>query len=174
MPAPKAKKAPAKRGRPSPYDPQRHPDIARALALAGSVDRDIARLLGVSERTLNAWKKHPEFLQALKGGKDPANERIKNAVFRSAEGEEYTETKTIIRVVKGKEVVDRIERTTKQRPPNMMAANMWLNSRDEEWRHSQRDEIDLNATITDTRGEEARKKIEAACGGKAKKGKVGK
>lgn len=63
----------AKRGRPSPYKPDFHPQDFLRLSEQGRVVAQIARDWKVSRSTLYEWKeKYPEFSDALKKGKEYA------------------------------------------------------------------------------------------------------
>jgi hypothetical protein len=58
---------------------------ARKLCLLGAIDRDLARIFQVSERTINRWKRqHPEFCAALKAGKAAADGEVAEALFKKA------------------------------------------------------------------------------------------
>jgi hypothetical protein len=61
------------------------PELARKLCLLGAVDRDLARVFEVSERTINRWKRqHPEFADALLAGKAEADGAVAEALYRKA------------------------------------------------------------------------------------------
>lgn len=78
------KKTTKKTGRPSKYDHSLTADVKR-LAEAGATDLEIAEEIGVTERTVYHWKKkHPDFFQALKEGKDPADDLIETSLFLNA------------------------------------------------------------------------------------------
>lgn len=58
---------------------------ARKLCLLGAIDRDLGRYFGVSERTINRWKKqHPEFADALRQGKAAADAEVAEALHAKA------------------------------------------------------------------------------------------
>ena len=60
-------------GRKSAYK-EEYNQLAENYALLGATDKEMANLFGVTERTLNQWKKdYPEFLQSLKKGKSIAD-----------------------------------------------------------------------------------------------------
>lgn len=72
-------------GAPSKYDPELHPDQAFKFALLGLTERQIAGVLGISEVTLNTWKKaHPEFAEALHKGKEPADAEVAHSLYERA------------------------------------------------------------------------------------------
>lgn len=55
-------------------------------ASLGLTDAEIAIILGISERTLNYWKKNPEFLQSLKRGKLKADLKVTQSLYHKAIG----------------------------------------------------------------------------------------
>lgn len=74
-------------GRPSGYDPERHPLIVAALVSAGAPDREIARLLGVAPSTLTHWKaEHIEFLNAYEASGDVLNKALEGTAIQRALG----------------------------------------------------------------------------------------
>jgi len=82
----------AKVGRPSLYDPKLHPKLGYWLAQAGLTDEQIAEELSVHVDTLYQWRKvHPEFSEALKGGKAAPDDEVEGALLRRAKGFKYIE-----------------------------------------------------------------------------------
>lgn len=136
-PKPRKKSVKQKRGQPSRYDIDWHPEIARGLALGGHTDVTIARYFGVTEQTLNNWKHaHPEFFESLKGGKEPADKQVENALYRSALGDEWEEvTREYEFEGKGRKrtkVLVKEKAVTKRRAPNVTAGIFWLKNRQSE------------------------------------------
>jgi len=123
-------------GRPSPYDPERHPIWAEGLAKLGKIEDDIAAAMGIHVSTLRDWKKkHPEFSVALKIGKSEADTRVENSLFKRAIGYEYEEVKTV-------NDGERVEKTIKQVAPDVTAQIFWLkNRKPEEWRDKVHQEV---------------------------------
>lgn len=118
-------------GRPKDYDPDLHPWLAETLAAAGLTDAEIAGRLGKAEKTIENWKKYPEFLQALKRGKKPANEQVKRSLFQRAIGYSYPSEEVFCAFGK----VTRVA-TMKHCPPDVTAGVFWLCNRDREnWKH---------------------------------------
>lgn len=97
----------------------------------GLTEKQIAKNMGCSLSTLNAWKKdHPEILQSLKKGKEVSDFEVENALYKRATGYEIEETVT--KTVKGKEVTETVK---KRIPPDTTAAIFWLkNRRPDRWR----------------------------------------
>lgn len=116
--------------RPSSYKPE-FAEQAGKLCLLGATDMEIADFFKVDVRTIYRWKgEHEAFCQALKAGKDEADERVVRSLFARANGFEHDEVD--IRVVAGKIVKTPIR---KHYPPDTVAAIFWLkNRRKEDWR----------------------------------------
>ena len=73
-------------GRPTDYRPE-YPELAATMALSGATDAEIAEEFDVSVTTLYAWRaKYPEFLAALKYGKENANDRVERSLYHRAVG----------------------------------------------------------------------------------------
>lgn len=88
------KKEPAKAkhpgGRPTKYQEKLCCQIARLGVKAGLTELQIAGEIGVSEQTLNAWKKeHAEFLEALKGSRLDTLENMERSLYRRGMGFHY-------------------------------------------------------------------------------------
>lgn len=66
-------------------------------AMDGLTDEDIAENIGINRATLYDWKKRfPDIDNALKKGKETADRRVENALFKRALGYEYEEKKYIM------------------------------------------------------------------------------
>lgn len=117
-------------GRPSKFQPE---FVAQAekLCKLGATDMEIADFFEVDVRTLYRWKaEHEGFCQALKSGKDQADERVERSLFARAIGYEHDDMD--IRVVEGVVVQTPIR---KHYPPDTTAGIFWLkNRRSAEWR----------------------------------------
>lgn len=111
---------------------------AEKLCKLGATDMEIADFFEVEVRTLYRWKaEHPEFCQALKAGKEVADERVERSLYARANGYEHDEVD--IRVV-DKEIVQTPIR--KYYPPDTTAAIFWLkNRRPEQWRETKAVEL---------------------------------
>jgi DNA-binding XRE family transcriptional regulator len=76
--------------RPTDYR-EEHCVKAFGFALLGYTDAQLAKYFNVSEQTLNTWKKkHPEFLESLKAGKDEADSAVVNSLYEKALGGDTT------------------------------------------------------------------------------------
>ena len=130
-------------GRPSKFKPE-FVTQAEKLCTIGLTDAELASFFEVSEVTLNAWKhKHPEFLNALKVGKDEADTRVERSLYHRAIGYSHPEEKIFN---DGGEPL--IVPTTKHYPPDTTAAIFWLkNRKTAEWRDKQDHEHSGNITV---------------------------
>jgi hypothetical protein len=117
-------------GRPSKFQPE-FIGQAEKLCKLGATDMEIADFFEVDVRTLYRWKaEHEGFCQALKSGKDQADERVERSLFARAIGYEHDDMD--IRVVDGVVVQTPIR---KHYPPDTTAGIFWLkNRRSTEWR----------------------------------------
>jgi hypothetical protein len=116
--------------RPTDYDPD-YVRQAGKLCRLGATDQEIADFFEVNVRTIYRWKgEHDEFCQALKAGKEEADNRVERSLFARANGYEHDEVD--IRVV-GQEIVQ--TQIRKFYPPDTTAAIFWLkNRKPAEWR----------------------------------------
>ncbi|MDO5653127.1 MAG: helix-turn-helix domain-containing protein [Brachymonas sp.] len=141
-PASKAqvKRNTAKRGpgRPSSYR-EHYADQAYKLTLLGATDAQLGNFFEVSEQTINTWKKvYPAFLESIKRGKDVADARVAEALFKRATG--YSHPDTHISNYQGEVTITPIE---KHYPPDPASMIFWLKNRQpESWRD--RVEADIN------------------------------
>jgi hypothetical protein len=111
-------------GRPTKYKSDYAKQAAKLCAL-GATDADIADFFEVSRSTVNLWKiEFPEFSDALKTGKEPANERVKMSLYHRACG--YSHPDVDIKVIEGQIVTTEI---IKHYPPDTTACIFWLKNR---------------------------------------------
>lgn len=100
------------------------------LGRKGLTDAEIAQVVGVDERTINNWKKSPEFFQSLKEAKEQADAIIERSLFERAAGYEHSETKVFVH--EGKIITKDI---TKHVPPDPACIIFWLKNRNpDRWR----------------------------------------
>jgi len=129
--------AEVKLGRPSIYDPERHPGEAEYYAGEGMTNQEIASSMGIATSTLSEWMRiHPLFSDAVKRGKQIADDKVEKSLYKRAIGQYVEETK---RVDDGSSV--RIETTSKY-IADTTAMIFWLkNRKPQEWRDKQQTEI---------------------------------
>jgi hypothetical protein len=129
--AKKKKTAPVKirkaRGAPTKYDPDIHPIKGWTLAQKGCINKEIAAGLRISTATLASWvKKFPEFLSAIKEGKEVADGKVAKALYKRAIGYKIPEKK----VTQNADGSIRKEVTEKEICPDVTAIKFWLTNRD--------------------------------------------
>lgn len=120
----------ARRGRPTLYRDE-FAEQVRKLCRLGATDVELAEFFGVSEQTLNAWKKaHPEFLESITRGKMAADAEVADRLHQRALG--YSHPAVKIMTVAGKVVR---EEYIQHYPPDTTAVIFWLkNRRPDRWR----------------------------------------
>ena len=130
-------------GRPSSFKPA-FVEQGRKLAELGATDREIADFFGVAERTIHRWQHDfPEFCQALKVGKDAADDRVEKSLYRRAVG--YSHDAVKIMQFQGQEIMVPYE---EHHAPDVTACIFWLkNRRREQWRDRQDMEHSGSVTI---------------------------
>ncbi|HFI0389150.1 TPA: transposase [Streptococcus suis] len=114
--------------------------LIEGWARDGLTDKDISQNIGISESTLNAWKKQfPEFSESLKKNKEVADRQVENALHKSAVGYYYEED-----VVTNQGDVVTVKKYSK---PNVTAGIFWVKNRmPDKWRDKQEIE-QTNRTI---------------------------
>lgn len=111
-------------GRPSSFRPE-YCEQANKLCKLGAIDAEMAEFFGVSEVTLNAWKRaHPEFLNALKAGKLLADAEVGQKLYERALGYSHPEVH-----VSNFQGLITLTDLTKHYPPDSTAAIFWLKNR---------------------------------------------
>lgn len=124
--------------RPSKFKPE-FVEQATKLTKLGATDREVADFFGVEERTLYRWKNdYPELCQALKIGKEAADARVEQSLYRKALGYSHDAVKIAINASGEVTQVPYVEHF----PPDTTAAIFWLkNRKPEEWRDVKAQEI---------------------------------
>ena len=114
--------------------------LIEGWARDGLTDKDISQNIGISESTLNTWKKQfPEFSESLKKGKEVVDRQVENALHKSAVGYYYEED-----VVTNQGDVVTVKKYSK---PNVTAGIFWVKNRmPDKWRDKQEIE-QTNRTI---------------------------
>lgn len=118
--------------RPSKYKPE-FATQAEKLCQLGATDQEIADFFEVDVRTIYRWKADFEpFCQALKSGKDMADDRVERSLFQRAVGYEQDEVKIFMPGGASEPVYAPFRAKV---APDVTAAIFWLkNRRGEEWR----------------------------------------
>jgi len=136
-------KEPAKTGRPTKFNPEMERQ-SKTLAEKGFTDKEIAEVIGITEQTLNNWKKsQPEFFESLKDWKEKADRKVERSLYERACGYKHPE----VHISNYQGVITTTD-ITKQYPPDTTAAIFWLKNRDKEhWRD--KSEVDYKLNIDD-------------------------
>ncbi len=127
----------------------------RNWCMQGKTNEDMCELLGISPDSWYTYmKEHDELNVIVSAGKSVIDNRVENAVLKTALGFEYEEIKTIIEEDRNGKKRTRIEKTKKYMPPNPTAQAFWLkNRKKDEW--GDRKEI-----VFDTKGQEEERKLQ--------------
>ena len=129
--------------RKSKYDTHVKPYLEeiQGWAMSGLTDEQIADNLGLSARTLYDYKnKYPQFLQALKKGKDIADAQVVNSLFRLATGFNYHEETTT--------PTGEVVTVQKYSKPNTTATIFWLKNRQpDRWRDKTEVKADIAQSV---------------------------
>ena len=125
-------------GRPTTYRAE-YAEQAYKYCLLGATDAQLSDFFGVSEQTINLWKKrHSKFFESIKAGKAVADAEVADKLYQRAKGYSHPEEK----VFNNQGEVVRAE-TVKHYPPDPTAAIFWLKNRQKKnWR----DKHDLEHT----------------------------
>ncbi len=119
-------------GRPTDYRAS-HVKEAEKLAKLGATDNDIANFFEVDPATIWRWKKeHDAFCNALKRGKQLADDTVQDRLFKRATGYSHAAVKVFMPAGAEKPVyAPYIEHF----PPDPTSMIFWLkNRRPDEWR----------------------------------------
>ena len=141
-----AKKAKNRGGRPTRYKAE-YNEQAYKLCLLGATDEEMADFFGVSEVTINTWKKNKKgFLESLKKGKRNADANVAESLYKRACGYEHPDVH--ISSYEGDITVTDI---TKHYPPDTAACFIWLKNR-AGWRDKQETEHAVSKETADLLG----------------------
>lgn len=118
------------RGNPTAYHVE-YCDLARRMCENGATDQEVADVLRVDRATLYRWlAEHSELRDAMRLGKEPADDRVERALYARAVGYEFDTVK--IMQDKGAPVIVPYREHV---PPDPTASLRWLlNRRPEAWR----------------------------------------
>ena len=124
---------------------QEYIQLAENYALLGATDAEMADFFGVSEQTLNTWKKkYPEFLESLKKGKAVADANVASRLYSRAIGYDAKATKFATNEGKITDKVEYIEHY----PPDTTAAIFLLKNRQPgKWRDKK--EVENQVKLSD-------------------------
>ena len=124
---------------------QEYIQLAENYALLGATDAEMADFFGVSEQTLNTWKKkYPEFLESLKKGKAVADANVASRLYSRAIGYDAKATKFATNEGKITDKVEYIEHY----PPDTTADIFWLKNRQPgKWRDKK--EVENQVKLSD-------------------------
>lgn len=120
-------------------------ELAYKICLeTGATDIQLSRILGVTKSTINNWKKkHPEFLDSLKSGKEEHdNKNVVKSLLKRALGYNYVETtrEPVYTTTDGKKYLKSLKPVitkivTKRVIESTTAQIFWLKNRlPEQWR----------------------------------------
>ena len=113
-------------GRPTKYNPGIHTQLVFWMAKNGLTDNQISKQLHITKQTLNNWKKrHSEFFDSLKKGKDQIDILVEGSLLQRALGYEYEETHREKK--DGKMTITR--KIKKHVHPEVIAQIFWLKNR---------------------------------------------
>jgi hypothetical protein len=119
-------------GRPTTYKPE-NAEIAQQTCMLGATNEAFAERFEVCRRTIDNWIAGiPEFSNAVRQGRQAADEAVISALFARAKGMEQKMTKVFCH--RGQPVTTSY---TVQLPPDVRACIFWLrNRRPEQWREN--------------------------------------
>lgn len=120
---------------------------AEKLCSIGATDQEIADFFDIDVRTVYRWKHdHDEFCQALKAGKQIADERVERSLYQRAIGYEQDEVKIFMPGGASEPVYAPFRAKI---APDTTAAIFWLkNRRSGEWRDKVETEHSGGVTIS--------------------------
>lgn len=121
---------------------------ARELGLSAATDFEIAQHFGVTQMTIDNWKRrYPQFGAALRLGKDIADERVAATLYHKARGYSFVSEK--IFCTDG--VVTRVP-TVEHVPPSDTAMIFWLKNRQrDQWR--EQNDVNVQGTVKVEQGD---------------------
>jgi len=135
-PGDESEQATGKVGRPSLYDPSYAAIAGKLCGNLGATIEDLAKFFDVSIESVKRWAiAHDEFRSALKTGREAADERVEQSLYRRAIGYSFEAVK--IMQDKGMAIVVPY---TEHVPADVTACIFWLkNRRPDEWREKRDD-----------------------------------
>ena len=133
-------------GRPSEYKDDYAKQVMK-LAELGATDQEVADFFDIDVRTVYRWKHdYPEFCQALKVGKDVADERVERSLYQKAIGYEQDEVKIFMPGGASEPVYAPFRAKI---APDTTAAIFWLkNRRSQQWRDKHDVDMEHSGSLT--------------------------
>lgn len=102
-----------------------HAERVYRLCLLGLIDKEICMAFGINEQTFHNWQaQHPEFKQAICYGKQEADAKVTEALYKRAIG--YQHPEVVLHVI-DKAVTKTV--VTRYYPPDTAACRIWLKNR---------------------------------------------
>lgn len=142
----------ATKGRPTKYLPA-YVVLAEYMAKVGATDAQMAEAFEVSVETFYTWKdQHPDFLEAIKRGKEDPDGKVERSLFQMATGYTYETEKALV-VSDGQGAGSHIEKVLVREtiPPNPTSMIFWLkNRKPKEWRDKQEVQVAASVEIKHT------------------------
>lgn len=125
----------AERGRPTVYDPSFVEQVEKLCHL-GATDTEIADFFNVDVRTIYRWKlKYPDFCQAIKIGKEPADDRVERSLYQRAAGYSYVEQQAFKVKIGPQEETVMVVDVERHQPCDTTAAIFWnKNRKPKDWK----------------------------------------
>lgn len=132
-----------------PLYKEEYNDLAYNYCLLGARDKDLGEFFGVTERTINNWKKeYDAFFQSIKNGREIAWSKVALSLFKKTQGYEYKEKKRVIELNNsGVEVIKKVEVTTKHQPPDTGAIAFYLKNQARKFGWADRHDFDHSGSI---------------------------
>lgn len=137
------------KGRPTDYQAD-FAKQAEKLCLLGATDDELADFFEVHRSTIYRWKhEHEAFCDAIKSGKETADERVERSLYQKATGYNVKEEQAVkLKVEQHKEEVEVVE-VEKHVPADTTAAIFWLkNRRKDQWRDKHEHDVNANVNAT--------------------------
>jgi hypothetical protein len=123
-------------------------DVILAACHNGASVTDLCRIIGCSKTTFHQIKRSSvEFSVLLKEGREIADYKVENALFKRACGFEYEETSNEVRMNQDGSAgqIISVKTVKKVIPPDTGAAMAWLkNRKPKEWRDKQDIDVTVN------------------------------
>ena len=111
-------------GRPPRYKVE-YAELAFSLTLLGKTNSEMAKIIGVNDRTFDKWLiKHTELSRSIARGKDEADGKISVSLYERAKG--YSHEAVKIMQYEGNVIEVPY---TQHYPPDTQAASLWLRNR---------------------------------------------